>query len=329
MGGLGSFGSALKRPGVACRRRLRLAVRGALVGAAACTAASCYPLRIDESFWLRPRPGQAVDRASTLARLPDGYTLNGFTVAAGATGLISGVVAARPDATVTVLFLGGDDFVVARQGVAALQALTSAPANVVLLDYPGYGVSPGQPTLVTIERAAIAVHDWLCEQEELALTKIVVYGHSMGSFVAAALADVRRVDGLVLQGSATNLTDWVHAFFRPSRFKWWARPAYPFIRISLAPDLARQDNVARLRRYRGPLLVLSGTADDKAAPEMSRALAHAAATPDSLKQLVLLPGAGHEDLFTHAGFLSAYRAFITLVAGAGASYGCRPANEWS
>jgi uncharacterized protein len=133
--------------------------------------------------------------------------------------------------------------------------------------------------------------------------------------VATGLADIRPVDGLVLQGAATNPTDWVRAFFRPSRFKWWARPAYPFIRVSIAPELARQDNVTRLRRYRGPLLVLSGTADDKAVPEMSQALADAAATADSLKHLVVLPGAGHEDVLSHIGFAHAYRTFINLLAG--------------
>jgi pimeloyl-ACP methyl ester carboxylesterase len=130
------------------------------------------------------------------------------------------------------------------------------------------------------------------------------------------VGDARPVRGLVLQNSATNPTDWVRTFFRPSRLKWWARPAYPFVRVSVDPALARQDNLARVRRYRGPLLVLSGTADDKAAPEMSRALAAASATPDSLKRLIVLPGAGHEDVMAHPGFASAYRAFVTVAVGA-------------
>ena len=59
------------------------------------------------------------------------------------------------------------------------------------------------------------------------------------------------------------------------------RVAHPFIRISVAPTLAREDNAERVRKYRGPLLVLGGSLDDKAAPAMSRALAEVSATPDA------------------------------------------------
>ena len=223
---------------------------------------------------------------------------------------------------------GGDDFVIATQGPATLRALTVAPVNVVLVDYPGSGTSSGRPTLLGIHQAAEAAYEWLVAQPELASPGVVVHGHSIGSFVAAALADVRPVRGLVLQNSATNPVDWMHAFFRPSRLKWWARPAYPFVRISIDSALAHEDNAGRLRRYRGPLLILSGTADDKAPPEMSRDLAAQSATPDSLKRLVVLPTAGHENVFSHPGFAPAYRTFITLVATAqGTPRSPAPANE--
>ncbi|MDQ2667205.1 MAG: lysophospholipase [Gemmatimonadota bacterium] len=294
--------------------RIRIGARSCLLGVVLGAGLGCYHLRIDESYWLRSRPGPSVDSARMLASLPDGYSFSRITVPLDDSTQLAGIVVTREAARATIVYFGGDDFIVALKGPATLRALTMAPVNVVLVDYPGAGGSSGHPTLSATERAATAAYDWAAAQPELARPGVVVYGHSLGSFMAAAVADVRPVRGLVLQGSATNPTDWAHHMFRPANLKWWARLAYPFIRISIAPELARQDNAARLRRYRGPLLILSGTADKVAAPAMSRALADASATPDSLRSLVFLPGAGHEDVFEHPGFAPAYRAFIATVS---------------
>jgi uncharacterized protein len=230
---------------------------------------------------------------------------------------LAGLVATQAGAATTVLFFGGDDFLVAQQGPATLRALTgAAPVNVVLLDYPGSGASGGTPTLATLKAYALAAYDVVAARPDLAPTGVVVHGHSLGSFVAASVADARPVRGLVLQSSATTPSDWMRGFFRPSMFKWWARPAYPFIRVTLAPVIAEEDNVARVRRYRGPLLVLVGAEDTKTAPAMSRALAEASATPDSIKRVAVLPGSGHDDVLANQNFAAVYGDFVRLAAGA-------------
>lgn len=304
-------------------RRPRVAPSvAAWVAPALLATAGCYWARIGEGFWLRSRPGPAADSTATAAWLPRGYALRPVAVPVPGGPPLAGVAATRTDARATVLYLGGDDFLTARQGPAVLRALTAAaPVNVVLVDYPGYGASGGAPSLASLRAGALAAYDWVAARPDLAPAGVVVHGHSVGSFVAAAVADARPVRGLVLQNSATTPSDWLRGFFRPSRLKWWARPAYPFIRFSLDSALAAEDNVARVRRYRGPLLVLSGSADREAAPAMSRTLAAAAASPDSLKQLVVLPGAGHEDVLAQPGFAPAYAAFVARVGGAGGPAG--------
>lgn len=203
---------------------------------------------------------------------------------------------------------------VADAGAATLRALTAAaPVNVVLVDYPGTGLSGGQPSLASLKTDALAAYDWVVARPSLTPAGVIVHGHSIGSFVAASVAAARPVRGLVLQGSATTPDDWFHNFFRPSRRKWWARPAYPFIRFTLDPALAEEDNLARVRQFRGRLLVLSGSADTKADPSMSRAPVVASASPDSLERLVMLPGSGHDDVLKNAGFAPAYGAFVRLV----------------
>ncbi len=124
---------------------------------------------------------------------------------------------------------------------------------------------------------------------------------------------MRPVGGLVLQNSATTPAAWLHEFFRPARLAWWARIGYPFVRFTLDSALPAEDNVARVRQYRGPLLILSGSDDDKTAPAMSRALVVASASPDSLKRLVILAGSGHDNVFANPAFAPAYRTFINVV----------------
>ena len=293
-----------------------LAVAG-LALFATVSLSSCYRVRITEQFWLQPRPGPAADSARVADGLPGDYALTPVAIPVGPGIQLVGVAATTPGARATILYFGGDDFVVADQAPTTLHALTaSAPVNVVLVDYPGTGASGGHPTLATLKAYALTTYDWVTARPDLAPHGVVVHGHSLGSFVAAAVAAARPVRGLVLQNAATTPADWLHAFFRPSRLKWWARPAYPFLRFTLAPELAGEDNVARVRQFRGPLLLLSGSADTKAAPAMSRALMTAAASPDSLKWLMVLPGSGHDDVLTNPGFAPAYAAFVRVVAGA-------------
>ena len=125
----------------------------------------CYQWRIDESYWLHARPGPAVDSAHASLGLPSEYVLRRLAIPVG------------------------NGSVLARGGPAVLKALTLAPVNVVLLDYPGSGVSTGLLTLPAVERAAGVAFDWVAASAELAPAGVVVHGHSMGSFVASAVAD--------------------------------------------------------------------------------------------------------------------------------------------
>jgi pimeloyl-ACP methyl ester carboxylesterase len=274
----------------------------------------CYRYQVGESFWFHQRPGPAADSVRMAGGLPAGYALTRVVVpASGGTQLV-GIAATSRAARETILYFGGDDFVVRSKGPAVLRALVeAAPVNVVLIDYAGSGESGGTATLARLKADALTVFDWVAINAAPSSGRVIVHGHSIGSFIAASVAAVRPVGGLVLQGAATTPADWLHDFFRPSRLKWWARVAYPFVRFSLDSTLAAEDNVARVRQYRGPLLILSGSDDDTTSPAMSRALLVASASPDSLKRLVILEGSGHGDVFDNPAFAAAYRQFLQAI----------------
>jgi len=110
----------------------------------------------------------------------------------------------------------------------------------------------------------------------------------MGSVVAAHLATNRPINGLVLESSATTVRDWARGLI-----PWYARP---FVRVQTSEVLARENNVARLQSYRGPLLLLVGENDRITPPRLSEVLYRASATPEADRVLILVPGAGHTGL---------------------------------
>jgi uncharacterized protein len=83
--------------------------------------------------------------------------------------------------------------------------------------------------------------------------------------------------------------------------------------VSIARPWPPKTNEARVRASTAPLLVLVGSRDDITPPPMSRRLWTASPAPESLKRLVELPGANHENVLQHADFAAAYGAFMATV----------------
>jgi pimeloyl-ACP methyl ester carboxylesterase len=85
-----------------------------------------------------------------------------------------------------------------------LTSLLQPHARVVALDLPGHGISEVQGPIHTMEFLAEVVHDALIG---LGVEKCTVVGHSMGGYVALALAEAHPelLSGLVLLSSTPNV----------------------------------------------------------------------------------------------------------------------------
>jgi fermentation-respiration switch protein FrsA (DUF1100 family) len=130
--------------------------------------------------------------------------------------------------------------------------------GVLLYEYPGYGRTPGRPSERAIRQSALRVYDWAAQDPRIDPRRIVAYGRSLGGSVASHLAATRPIAGLILESAFTSVRPLAASYFVP---RWLVRD--PF------------DNLSALRRYRGPLLVLHGRADDLVPVEHGRALAPA------------------------------------------------------
>jgi uncharacterized protein len=157
--------------------------------------------------------------------------------------------------------------------LSAWRTLRAAGVGIALVEYPGYGIAPGDPSEESLTEAAVAVYDSLRKARSPAEVPFVVYGRSLGGGVATRLATRRPVAGVILESTFTDLREFASQVLAPG---------------FLVRD--RFDNRGELARFNGPLLVLHGEHDEIAPIAGGRALASVVAGA----QFVALP-CGHND----------------------------------
>ncbi|MFN7804020.1 MAG: alpha/beta hydrolase [Planctomycetaceae bacterium] len=192
-----------------------------------------------------------------------------------------------------------------------ISQLIDAGAEVLLIDYRGYGENPGRPSEPALACDARAI--WQVSQTlpGWSSAPTVLYGESLGGAVAvqlaAALSDRQTPPGgLILRSAFTSMTEAARHYRR------WLRW---FIPNGWYPSLDR------IPRVTCPVLALHGTADEVVPYEMGQLL-FAAAPARSRNQLgkewIPFPDAGHNGLaVSHAPLLrSAVARFLERLATA-------------
>lgn len=217
-------------------------------------------------------------------------------------GVVASVAGGEGNA-LTVLYFGGNGFHLDEHGDHVLAAVGPCRADVVMIDYRGYGRSTGVPTIAALKEDALREFDLVNAQ---APGRVIVHGQSLGSFIAAYVAQQRpAVRGLVLESTTTNARDWAN-----SMMPWYA---WPFVRVELSEPLRGIDNVVAASGYAGPALVLEGSDDKVTPPRLARQVYDA--LPSSAKRMVMVPGAGHNGVLSSAAVRPAYCEFVRQLAG--------------
>lgn len=274
-----------------------------LLLAACVVLPGCAALTIGEEDVFYPKPSVT----------PETFDLEGVTLSTSFVSVTDSLSVnawhlTQPDAQTTVLFFGGNGFYLV-QSRSYLRALTRPPVNAFLWDYRGYGRSDGEPGVAAFRQDALTIYDHLVAERGVPPERLVVWGHSLGSFLATHVAAERSVAGLVLENPATNVDDWVDHLI-----PWYVRL---FLGVEVDPALREENNLNRLRGLSVPLLVVAGGADNVTDPAMARQLYREAGSVD--KELVVVEDGGHNGLHDARAVQSAYRALVQDVAGADAS----------
>jgi fermentation-respiration switch protein FrsA (DUF1100 family) len=176
------------------------------------------------------------------------------------------------------------------------------PVNILAVDYRGYGRSEGSPTEAGVYLDARAAYDHLVTQRAIPPRRIIAFGASLGSAVAADLAAEREVAALIMEAPFPSA---------PAV----ARRVYPFLPgIGLLMQ-TRLDTAAKLARVRAPVLVLHCTRDPVIAFSLGEATFAAAREP---KHFARLDAACHEDacLAAPAAYRAALWSFLQEVKSA-------------
>lgn len=142
----------------------------------------------------------------------------------------------------------------------------------------GAGGEPGEEALIDDGRAALG----FLEARGIEAGRVVVYGESLGSGVAVALAAERDLAGIVLESPFSSVAE-------VAQYHFWYLPARWLV-------LDEFDSVTRIRRVQEPLLIVHGADDTLIPARFARELYDAAPGP---KEARFLAGGGHNDLYAH------------------------------
>ncbi|MCW8971229.1 MAG: alpha/beta hydrolase [Rhodospirillales bacterium] len=153
--------------------------------------------------------------------------------------------------------------------------------GVLLVGYRGYNGNPGTPSETGLYADARANIVWL-SGHAVPTQDIVLYGESLGSGVAVQMAYEGNGRGLVLESPFSSLADVGAAHY------WWLPVRF------LIKD--RFDSLSKISAVSVPVLIVHGSQDWIVPVRFGKKLFAAARDP---KQLEIVEGAGHNDLFDH------------------------------
>ena len=95
-----------------------------------------------------------------------------------------------------------------------LRKFTRFGVAVLLVEYPGYGRSAGNPSEESITQAFVAAHDWLTLRDDVDSSRIILLGRSLGGGAVCALARHRPSAALILMSSFTSAKSFAKKFAR-------------------------------------------------------------------------------------------------------------------
>jgi pimeloyl-ACP methyl ester carboxylesterase len=140
-----------------------------------------------------------------------------------------------------ILYFHGNAGSLQRWGQYATD-FTSLGYDILMMDYRGYGKSTGTPNEENLYQDAQTVLQW--SGDNLTYQKLVIYGRSLGSAVAANLATTAPADLLILETPFEELNDVL--YFLSSQYKFPNKTFLPKINCKRVIFQGTHDDVVPL-----------------------------------------------------------------------------------
>ncbi len=168
--------------------------------------------------------------------------------------------------------------------------------GLLAMSYRSYSGGTGSPSEAANIRDARQVYDVLLA-DGIAPENIVLYGESLGSGVAVALAAEKRVAAVVLDAPYTSIVDVA------ARQYFWL-PVRPLL-------FDRYESAKKIGKVTAPLLILHGALDSLIPLQMGRELYALANEP---KRLIVFDHGHHADLDQHGAIERVKRWLVEIRA---------------
>jgi pimeloyl-ACP methyl ester carboxylesterase len=209
---------------------------------------------------------------------------------------IDSLLFTSPGAKSLLLFFHGNAGSLSSWGDIATEFVRQTQADVWIMDYPGYGKSEGKiSSEAQLHRLAKAFYVQAAKEAATKNQKLVIYGRSIGSGIAARVASENPVGGLILEtpyyslaSLAQNLLPWVPGFL---------------IRYQLPLH-------SWLSSVRAPILILHGDRDTTIPIAQSKRLATENLAHAQGFEFRIFPGLGHNDLSTSSEYWESIKTFL-------------------
>jgi pimeloyl-ACP methyl ester carboxylesterase len=208
--------------------------------------------------------------------------------------VLRGVALLRTEPKTNIIYFGGSAETAQAETEKITQWSDRYNANVIFVDYRGYGASGGLPALEHLPDDALSVYDNTGALRGGVPT--VVVGFSLGSLSATYLAAHRQVQGLILMAPISSFSDrdmYTRARKR-QMLPWYHAPFARWVKIRPAFEIPEGlEPIQQIQRVSAPLLLIHGN-EDEVIPVRSGRKIYDLATGG--KTLLLLPRLGHDDL---------------------------------
>ena len=194
----------------------------------------------------------------------------------------------RDGKPVVIFFHGNGDILAWR--APWFGALTADGTGLVAVSFRGYAGSSGSPTESGLINDAEAAYAFAAQR--YAPDRIVVWGYSLGTGPAVALAARQPIGRLVLEAPYTSIADVAAAAFPFAPVRWFVR------------DQFHADQW--ISKVTSPVLIMHGGRDRTIPIRFGERLYELARDP---KQMVRFPEGGHDDL-DNFGAMDVARTFL-------------------
>jgi len=241
-----------------------------------------YPDRLDGDWHPRSLPVEDVWLTAT-----DGVKLHAWWIP-------------HERAKVTFLAFHGNASNIANR-TPTYEFLHDSPANVLAVEYRGYGRSEGRPSEAGIYWDAEAAYDYLVNTRGIESRTIISFGQSLGTAVATHLAAHHPVAGLILEAPFPSAS-------RVARQVYWFLPG-----VSLAV-YGQFNTGVWIKEVRAPVLMVHCKQDPVIPFAFGQEVYEAALAP---KTFVAIENSCHEEasLMAPKQYRAALRQFIDSLRG--------------